>query len=272
MKEIIRQITEDLSVTKDEAELILASLLEKPRFELYMLDTINQEEWHQVLYRLMLLKKGTPLEYITKRTQFMDYSLRIYPGVFIPRFETEYFIELLGQVLDFAPERILDIGTGTGAISIALAHLFPEAEIFATDISDTAIECARENFETYGLTEKIHLIKCDIFPSIKQKFDLIVSNPPYIPSKRLSSLPKSVRDFEPMLALDGGPDGTQFIRAIMEKAFDMVTKNGIIALEIDEESTQILENYIKTHDYKEFTFKKDQYKKYRYLFIGKIKK
>ena len=272
MQEIIKQITKDLSVTRNEAELILASLLDKPRFELYMNDAISHEVRHQLLARLMLLKKGMPLEYITKRIQFMDYNLSIYPGVFIPRFETEYFIELLGQVLNLVPKKILDIGTGSGAISIALAHLFPEADIFATEISDTAIECAKENFDTYGLTSKIQLMKCDICEGISQKFDLIVSNPPYIPSKRLGKLPKSVRDFEPMLALDGGPDGTHFIQMILERSFDMVHKDGIIALEIDEDSTRILDNYMNHHHYKEFTFKKDQYGKYRYLFIGKIKK
>lgn len=272
MKEIITQISKELSVTRNEAELILASLLDKPRFELYMTDMINQEVRHQLFARLTLLKNGMPLEYITKRARFMDYTLRICPGVFIPRFETEYFIELLGQVLNFVPARILDIGTGTGAIAIALAHLFPKADIFTTDISDTAIQCAKENVNAYGLTSKIHLIKCDICPSVNTKFDLIVSNPPYIPSKRLAALPRSVRDFEPMLALDGGRDGTQFIQAIMEKALYILKPDGIIAFEIDEESTEILKSYMSAHNHGPISFVKDQYGKYRYLFVGKIKK
>jgi release factor-specific protein-(glutamine-N5) methyltransferase len=272
MREIVEHVTKELAVTRNEAELIVASLLEKPRFELYMTDNIDQEAKHLLLARLSLLKNGMPLEYVTKRTQFVDYSLRIYPGVFIPRFETEYFIELIGQLTDFIPEKILDIGTGTGAISIALAHLYPKANILATDISDTAIQCAYENIKAYGLISRIHLLQCDICQSVNTEFDLIISNPPYIPSSRLHSLPKSVRDFEPMLAIDGGHDGTQFIQAIIEHVSGVLKPDGIIALEIDEDTVGILKNHLKSKGYGPISFKKDQYGKYRYLFIGDLKK
>jgi len=272
MREIVEQITKELEVSKNEAELILASLLEKPRFELYMMEDIDKDVKHLVTTRLGLLKNGMPLEYVTKRTQFMDYSLCIYPGVFIPRFETEYFIELIGQLTDIIPEKILDIGTGTGAISIALAHLYPKAQIYATDISDIAIECAQENIKAYGLTSRIILAKCDICQDANTMFDMIVSNPPYIPSSRLCSLPKSVRDFEPMLAIDGGNDGTRFIRAIMERASGFLKPGGIMAFEIDEDTTGILKDYMSRQGYGPISFEKDQYGKYRYLFIGDIKK
>ena len=272
MREIVEHITKELAVTRNEAELIVASLLEKPRFELYMMDNIDRETEHLLLARLSLLKNGMPLEYVTKRTQFMDYSLRIYPGVFIPRFETENFIELIGELIDFVPEKILDIGTGTAAISIALAHLYPKANIVATDISDIAIQCAHENIKAYGLISKIHLMQCDICRGVNTKFDLIVSNPPYIPSSRLRLLPKSVRDFEPMLAIDGGHDGTRFIQRIMKRASVFLKPDGIIALEIDEDAIGILKGYLHQQGYGRVSFKKDQYGKYRYLFIGNLKK
>lgn len=271
MREIVEQVVKELAVSRGEAELIVASLLEKPRFEIYLNDSIDQESRQFLRAKLMQLKNGMPLEYVTKRMHFMDYSLRILPGVFIPRFETEYFIELIEKLMDFVPEQILDIGTGTGAISIALAHLYPDVHIVATDISDKAIRCARENIKEYGLTDRIHLLQCSICNGVNTRFDLIISNPPYIPSSRLHSLPKSVRDFEPMLAIDGGQDGIQFIKLIIQQTAAYQNPGGIIALEIDEDTVITIKGFLQTNGCDQFSFRRDQFGKYRYLFIGKLK-
>lgn len=271
MREIVEQVVKELAVSRGEAELIVASLLEKPRFEIYLNDSIDQESRQFLRAKLMQLKNGMPLEYVTKRMHFMDYSLRILPGVFIPRFETEYFIELIEKLIDFVPEQILDIGTGTGAISIALAHLYPDVHIVATDISDKAIRCARENIKEYGLTDRIHLLQCSICNGVNTRFDLIISNPPYIPSSRLHSLPKSVRDFEPMLAIDGGQDGIQFIKLIIQQTAAYQNPGGIIALEIDEDTVITIKGFLQTNGCDQFSFRRDQFGKYRYLFIGKLK-
>jgi release factor glutamine methyltransferase len=271
MREIVDQVVKELAVSRGEAELIVASLLEKPRFEIYLNDSIDQESRQFLRAKLMQLKNGMPLEYVTKRMHFMDYSLRILPGVFIPRFETEYFIELIEKLIDFVPEQILDIGTGTGAISIALAHLYPDVHIVATDISDKAIRCARENIKEYGLTDRIHLLQCSICNGVNTRFDLIISNPPYIPSSRLHSLPKSVRDFEPMLAIDGGQDGIQFIKLIIEQTAPYLNPGGIVALEIDEDTVITIKGFLQTNGCDQFSFRRDQFGKYRYLFIGELK-
>lgn len=271
MKEIVARVVKELAVSKGEAELIVASLLEKPRFEIYLNDFIDQESRQFLRAKLVQLKNGMPLEYVTKRMHFMDYSLRIFPGVFIPRFETEYFIELIEKLIDFVPEQILDIGTGTGAISIALAHLYPDVHIVATDISDKAIRCARENIKEYGLTDRIHLLQCSICNGVNTRFDLIISNPPYIPSSRLHSLPESVRDFEPMLAIDGGQDGIQFIKQIIQQTAAYQNPGGIIALEIDEDTVITIKGFLQTCGYDQFSFRRDQFGKYRYLFIGELK-
>jgi len=271
MREIVEQVVKELAVSRGEAELIVASLLEKPRFEIYLNDSIDQESRQFLRAKLVQLKNGMPLEYVTKRMHFMDYSLRILPGVFIPRFETEYFIELIEKLIDFVPEQILDIGTGTGAISIALAHLYPDVHIVATDISDKAIRCARENIEEYGLTDRIHLLQCSICNGVNTRFDLIISNPPYIPSSRLHSLPKSVRDFEPMLAIDGGQDGIQFIKLIIQQTAAYQNPGGIIALEIDEDTVITIKGFLQTNGCDQFSFRRDQFGKYRYLFIGELK-
>lgn len=271
MREIVEQVVKELAVSRGEAELIVASLLEKPRFEIYLNDSIDQESRQFLRAKLMQLKNGMPLEYVTKRMQFMNYSLRILPGVFIPRFETEYFIELIEKLIDFVPEQILDIGTGTGAISIALAHLYPDVHIVATDISDKAIRCARENIKEYGLTDRIQLLQCSICNGVNTRFDLIISNPPYIPSSRLHSLPKSVRDFEPMLAIDGGQDGIQFIKLIIEQTAPYLNPGGIVALEIDEDTVVTIKEFLQTNGCDQFSFRRDQFGKYRYLFIGELK-
>ncbi len=271
MREIVEQAVKELAVSRGEAELIVASLLEKPRFEIYLNDSIDQESRQFLRAKLMQLKNGMPLEYVTKRMQFMNYSLRILPGVFIPRFETEYFIELIEKLIDFVPEQILDIGTGTGAISIALAHLYPDVHIVATDISDKAIRCARENIKEYGLTDRIQLLQCSICNGVNTRFDLIISNPPYIPSSRLHSLPKSVRDFEPMLAIDGGQDGIQFIKLIIEQTAPYLNPGGIVALEIDEDTVVTIKEFLQTNGCDQFSFRRDQFGKYRYLFIGELK-
>ena len=180
MREIVEQVIKELTVSRGEAELIVAALLEKPRFGIYLNDSVDQDTRKLLHARLMQLKTGMPLEYVTTKMQFMDYSLHFYPGVFIPRFETEYFIELIEKLVNLVPDRILDIGTGTSAISIALAHLYPDAQIFATDISDIAIRCARENIKEYGLSDRIHLTQCNICDGVNTKFDLIISNPPLL--------------------------------------------------------------------------------------------
>lgn len=103
------------------------------------------------------------------------------------------------------------------------------------------------------------------------RFDLIISNPPYIPSSRLHSLPKSVRDFEPMLAIDGGQDGIQFIKLIMQQTAEYLNPGGIVALEIDEDTVITIKEFLQTNGYDQFSFRRDQFGKYRYLFIGKLK-
>lgn len=271
MREIVKKVTEDFQITRDEAELIIATLLERPRFEMYMNSTLDEETEAILSLKLKQLKNGVPIEYITKKVQFMDYPLRIYPGVFIPRLETEYLIECIGQMLGTAPKKILEIGTGCGAISIALARIFPEAKIIATDISPTAIRNASENIEHFKLKEQIILLNSNLFEGLSARFDLIVSNPPYIPSSRLLFLPKSVTDYEPILAINGGDKGIQFIKKLICNGEDYLNPQGMMALEIDEEQVAILTHILSKDLLKPFSFKKDSFNRFRYLFIGSFK-
>jgi len=271
MREIIKRVTKEFQITKDEAELIIATMLERPRFEIYMNSTLDSELATILLLKLRQLKNGVPIEYITKRVQFMDYPLTIYPGVFIPRVETEYLVECIAQMMDVPPQEILEIGTGCGAVSIVLARIFPEAKITATDISPIAIRNASENIEHLNLKGQITLLRSNLFEGLSARFDLIVSNPPYIPSSRLRFLPKSVMDYEPILAINGGEKGIQFIKRLMCWGEDYLKPQGMMALEIDEDQVEFLTHILNENVSKPFSFKKDLFGRFRYLFIGNFK-
>ncbi len=269
MKRVVEELSKEFNLDIVETELIVSALLNKPRFELYLNDNIDQRLAEILRLRLIQLKNGVPIEYITKQVQFLKYNLRIYPGVFIPRLETEYFVELIAGLVDFKPMRICEIGTGSGAIAIAIADFFSETEIIATDICALAIKNAQENISMLNLTKRIKLLRTNLFTSFSYGiFDLIVCNPPYIPTERINYLPKSVRDFEPRKAIDGGFAGTEFIKKIIEQAPAYLQKKRFgIALEIDEDGVDRLDVYLKDKFVRYF-FHKDLFGRMRYLFIG----
>lgn len=268
MRELVRAVSKELKVDRNEAELVIAALMDRPRFELYMKSTLEEDEKTILWSRVIQLKNGMPIEYITKRVQFQDSTLRILPGVFIPRVETEYFVEMIQKIIPQRPERILEIGTGCGAISIALAHLYPEAKILATDISGRAIENACHNVRELRLESRVSLLQGNLYESIRGEFDLIVSNPPYVPHARMGQLPRSVREFEPLTAIDGGERGVQFIEKLIAQGMDHLREKGLMAVEIDEESVKLLRKFLTSQNMASFFFRKDSYNKYRFLFIG----
>jgi release factor glutamine methyltransferase len=268
MKRIIKEISKGFDIKRDEAELIIASLLERPRFQLYMEKALDADSEFLLKIRLHQFKHGVPIEYITKKVQFMDYTFDLVPGVFIPRTETEYFVELIARHCR-PPASILEIGTGCGAIAITLARVFPGARIVASDISSLAIHNARINIEKYGMGGQINLIQGDLYCGFKGRFDLIVSNPPYIPSHRLRTLPRSVRDFEPLRAIDGGGQGISIIeRLIDEGRHRHLNPRGQMAVEIDEDGLDQLNRLLRHKNFRKFKFTKDLFGRYRYLFIG----
>ena len=169
-----------------------------------------------------------PLQYITGEAPFMGLLLRAAPGVLIPRFDTE---TLCQQALDRLQgrERVLDLCTGSGALAVAIAHERPHARVFAGDVSETALALARENAARVGVSVDCRL--GDLFaPFAGERFDMIVSNPPYIPSADLPGLMPEVRR-EPALALDGGLDGLDFYRRIIDEAPGYLNPGGWLLLE-----------------------------------------
>lgn len=272
MKEVIRKLSKDFNLSIEETELLASTLLKRPRFEIYLSQKFDPILVKNLRLKFTLIKNGVPVEYITKQVQFLKYVLVLYPGVFIPRLETEYFVEQICKLIEFKPRRICEIGTGCGAIAIALADFFKEAEIFATDICELALHNAQENILKYNLGNRIKLIRADLFTAFKkQTFDLIVCNPPYISRERIKELPKSVRDFEPRRALDGGVGGTVFIKKLIDQGHIYSKYSTNIALEIDEDEMKDLDLYLK-RQCENFFFFKDLFGRIRYLFIGRFSK
>jgi len=270
MRELVTAVSKELKIARDEAELVVATLMNRPRFELYISEELGGNEKDAIWSKVRKLREGMPIEYVTQRVQFRDRVLKIRPGVFIPRLETEYFVEIIPKISAHAPERILEIGTGCGAISIALAGFFPRARIVATDISRLALDNAADNIVGCGLESRISLVQCSMFEGLTGKFDLVVSNPPYVPSSRMNDLPVSVREFEPLAAIDGGAEGLEFIKKIILGSPDHLSRTGVVALEIDEESVKALKRFLVERNIPSYAFRRDLFNKYRYFFTGAI--
>lgn len=180
---------------------------------------------------------GEPVHRILGRREFFGLELELSPETLEPRADTEALVELAlaeGSRIVRANGacRILDLGTGTGAIGLALASGLPEATVTLTDVSADALATAGRNAETLGLAGRVATLASDWFDHVEGVFDLIVSNPPYIPSAQIGSLAREVRDFDPLRALDGGADGLDAYRAIADGAGRHLAGGGVVAVEI----------------------------------------
>jgi release factor glutamine methyltransferase len=228
-----------------QIELMLAQVLAVPRLKLYLNfeRVLNAQELNRV--REMVRRRGTrePLQHILGSTSFCGLEIKCSRSALIPRPETELLAERAWQFLrehsmrrgeDGAPyPMVLDLGTGTGCIVIAIAMNALRARISAVDISDEALALARENAVRHHVQDRIEFLRSDMFARLPQdaKFDLIVSNPPYLASEEIKSLEPEVRDFDPMLALEGSTDGLEFHRRIAREAPAFLNPLGKLMLE-----------------------------------------
>jgi len=218
------------------AELLFAQVMDCKRLDLYLqFDRPLEESMLEKLRPLVARRaKGEPLQYITGETDFYDVKITCDQRALIPRPETEELVELLFNRLgENPPKRILDLGTGTGAIALALAKNFPEAEVWAVDASPQALALAKENAEKNGLSGRVTFLQSDWFAKIPsgQQFDLIVSNPPYLTEEEWQSAAIQVREHEPKEALVAEAAGASDLLRIIEAAADHLTSAGLLALE-----------------------------------------
>jgi release factor glutamine methyltransferase len=189
------------------------------------------------IYKEMLEKRtcGVPLQYIAGIQEFMSLEFEVGPGVLIPRHDTEVLVETIIKLYrenDAGSAEILDIGTGSGCIAVSLAYYLPECKITALDKMSDALATAEKNANLNGVRDNITFIKSDLFEGLTGKsFNFIVSNPPYIRSGDIAGLQREVRFYEPLEALDGGNDGLNFYRTIIEKAPEFLKSGGFLAFE-----------------------------------------
>jgi len=214
-------------------ELLLAHLLKKKRMDLYLEFERELDEATLIKLREMVRRRvaGEPLQYITGEVEFCGLKFQVDKRVLIPRPETELLVE---TVVGRNPRKIVDVGTGSGCIAIALAKKLPEAEISALDISPEALEVARGIASLHQIEKNIRFLESDLLEALSGSFvvDTIVSNPPYIADRELAKLPKEVRDFEPVRALAAGEDGLKVIQRLVMDARRILSPSGFIALEI----------------------------------------
>jgi release factor glutamine methyltransferase len=256
-----------------ETELLLGHALSLPRIELYLNFERRMSESELARYKALLKRRlaGEPVQYVTGTAAFMFSEFEVNPAVLIPRPETEALTEVaLGMIGEgtagvgangvagratpasgpepasviggSAPEggiRVADIGTGSGVIAVTIAQKRPAAAVYATDASTAALEVARRNAERAGVGERIAFLEGPLFEPLRAqglsgRLSLIVSNPPYVRSGDIDDLDPEVRDFEPRTALDGGPDGLDYLRKIAQDGPALLAPGGAVALEVGD--------------------------------------
>lgn len=231
----VRERLKEIAPSADESDIdwILVEVTEKRRSELAMLKSVTKEQFEAARAIAEKMKDGAPLQYALGSTEFFGIRLGVAPAVLIPRPETEELAEkVIEEVRSRGGGRVLDLCTGSGAIAIAVAKNSP-AEVTATDVSEAACTVARANAAGAGASVKV--LAGDMFvPVAEEKFDVIVSNPPYIPHGDIAGLQDKVKKFEPLAALDGGEDGLDFYRTIAREGAERLTEGGVIFLEFGE--------------------------------------
>ena len=225
-----------------DAELLLGCALGMSREELIVaarrkLSVAESDRYEDLLRRRL---NREPLAYITGRQEFWSLGFLVSGDVLVPRPETETLVERalkhLATINNREAPRILELGTGSGAIAVALASELPQAEIVATEIAPAALQIARRNASRNGVSNAMRFLQGDLFTALDQElekdFDLILSNPPYIPRGEIAHLGAEVSRWEPRAALDGGVDGLDFYRRIIEEAPGYLRQGGAVAVEI----------------------------------------
>ena len=236
----------------NEAELLFTEVLNCDRASLYLDKDLSFGKDKSLFVSSVLKRRmsGEPIQYILGKAEFMGLTFKVDERVLIPRPETEILVEtVLSLIADrgSCKSKILDIGTGSGCIAVSLAKLSSELEITATDVSAEALEVARSNARLNCLSGKIRFIQSDMFTEYEvrcAKYDVIVSNPPYIPSDEIDKLQPEVR-CEPGLALDGGNDGLDFYRRIINEAPLYLNRGGLLIVEIGFGQRASLEKIIE---------------------------
>lgn len=258
-------------------EILIQNAIESPGLEAYLLlseseavsglsdiYTHPEKEVDQKTYKKFqdLVErrlKREPISYITGEKEFYSRSYKVNSGVLIPRPETELLVdEALLLANQIASPKILDIGTGSGCISVTLAYMCNNAKIVATDISQKALKVAKENIFKHGKQDKISLAGGDLITFFKDRsFDIVISNPPYISESEIKKLEPDVKDHEPIIALRAGEDGLEYIKRIISDSRRVLKEEGWCVLEVGQGQAEKVINLFKEYGFIAVSTKKD---------------
>jgi len=289
IKELLKVTTDYLERKEIEsprlsAEILLAHQLDIDRVKLYLRFDQPLHDKEVAGYRSLIKRRLSrePIQYITGVQEFWSMDFTVGPQVMVPRPETELLVEhalaLCRQKRssEGSCERILDLGTGCGAIAVAIARELEGVAVWASDVSQDALEMARRNAKKHGVEGRIEFVLSDLWQNLSNQeltFDIIVSNPPYIKSESMDSLPPEVRDYEPRHALDGGEEGMRYIIDIIQGAPRHLNRGGWILLEMDPDQTrQALGMIEASNSYGQTVRLKDYSDTYRVVMAQKIDK
>lgn len=231
---------------------------------------ITEEEVNEIMDIVSRRNAGEPLQYILGETEFMGMPFKVTEDVLIPRQDTETLVETVVEKIKDKSVRVLDIGTGSGCVGISIAKLCPNARVTLLDYSDAILDVAKENAELNDVI--VELMRCDVLEEIPEgKYDVIVSNPPYIETDTIFSLDNIVKSYEPPEALDGGFDGLLFYQRICEDLVEeILCENGFIAFEIGYNQGEAVEEIMDEADFSGIKVIKDPCDNDRVV-IGKYK-
>jgi len=237
---------------KLDSEILLSKVLNKTREELLI--NLNQKiEPQKIIYFHRLIERRSskePIAYILKEKEFWSKSFLVNSNTLIPRPETELMVEKIVKIFKTKDIFVLDIGTGTGCILLSILSELQNSKGIGIDISQKAIQIANANSKKHKLTQRTKFYKRSLNEIYHNKFDLIVSNPPYIVKKDIKNLNEDIKKFEPKLALDGGNDGLDVIKKVIYKSKNILKIKGMLALEIGNEQFKKVSKILRSNKFK----------------------
>ncbi|WZL73590.1 peptide chain release factor N(5)-glutamine methyltransferase [Clostridiaceae bacterium 35-E11] len=262
IQEALQQAVAQIEQTKVQtplldAEVLLCHVLDLDRLYLYL--QRNQEltyrQWEQYTAFVDKRVMGVPVQYIIHKQEFMGLDFYVEEGVLIPRPDTEILVETIIQWTQKNMHQqegitIVDLGTGSGGITVSLAKYIPNAFVHSVDISPKALKIGMKNAESHGVKERTQFLQGDLFGPLEKaqmqnKVDILVSNPPYIPKDEIDKLQVEVAKYEPRLALDGGIDGLDFYRRIIDAGYIFLKNDGFIGLEVGHDQADAVKRLME---------------------------
>ncbi len=274
VKDVVAKAIEKLDAagiaeSRIDSWLLAESVLGVSRQDLFLEPekSVSEEQAQKYLNAVSVRVKHIPLQHITGYQQFMDLEFVVNKDVLIPRPETELLVEQVVSYIKDNNVKVLDMCTGSGCIAVSVDRMCANADVTAVDISEKALKVAGENnIRNEG---RVTFVQSDLFENIHETYDIIVSNPPYIPTSDIETLMEEVREHEPRLALDGSADGLKFYREICTNAVNYLNKNGKIFLEIGYDQGQTVPELLRENGFTDIQVLKDLSGNDRMVIAGK---